>query len=1359
MIGTIGTTEQYNIYDLGFDKFLVRGLTALELADPSAELSLASILGSGFYEISGSSIADGEIDSNLTMIAGLLKSANFVTGVSGWRILYNGDVEFNSGVFRGSLIAGSIHIPDQNSTTNSFHANSVGNTWWGCTETSFNSNPANAAAYILNTGVAKFTNITITGGAISGTTLDIGGADTSSFHCDIDGNIWLGAATYNIATNPFAVSNAGVLRAISGTIANWTLSTTAISTGTFDTLNTMYFGSSGLSLSDVFKVTAAGAITATSGSIAGWTLSATAFSTGAFDTLNTMYFGTSGISLSNVFKVTAAGAITAVSGTIGGWTLATTTLSATGIILDAANQKIQIGATAPITIDGVAKDIESDNYVSGVFGAGFHLDSNLLEVGNIACRGLIRTAVFQKGVVNVMGGSFAVLDGDVLDTDMTALDASTLTTKANTTFVVGDILRIKDGTDDEWLEVTNTASAPIYTITRDKAAAYGANANPAWKKGATIVNYGQSGDGGVYMTSSDTNGPYLSIFDHAGSPYSAITTRLRIGNLNGYLGYVTDLYGIAIGETEKYLKYDITNGLRIKGTIIITNPSDINTNTLTNGAGWTDDTVANTKRRVFVAEPTTPYDIGDLWSDGSILKKCKTQKLTGAYDAANWELATGYTDDTVANSKIKTFLQDAIPTSISSGDFWIDSNDGNKLYRAEIAGADEIKAGEWVAVLTDFANVNGTTKPADNATVGATWGTNLSNIPATLGAPSGSGLFLSSTYMGYYTASAWKTYIDSSGNMILGDIAGGNTGLSWNQGTGALTIKGSVTITAGSVPNNLVSGLGSLALLSVIGNAYITDLNVDKLVAGTISSKAITLAVAGGTGDSYIAAGKTDFNNTVAGFILGIDDSDSDLAKFYIGDANYYLNWTGTDLLVKARYSNLMLYEAVVDAAGYGDYTDIQSAITAGKKRIFVRAGTYTLSADIELVSDTIIQGENKYTTIINLNGDRQIKAVGDTPYTTGTITATNNNAGVTGVDTVWDTNLAAGDYIVIRQDVYKISSITNDTTLVLEDMYMGKTESGLSYRAGTFKNNIILRDFTVKGINTATNNKGQIYFIGVIKSNVENVCSLDGDMSEGVGINLSYSYNNLLSNIETSQISCGIYLYNSDNNIVNNCQLVSSGERNLYLSSSNYNTLSKINASNASMNGIYILNSAYNILENIICNNNSSTGTYGGIYFYGSTNNRLSNIQSNNNNSHGIFFSASSNNNSIINSEMSGNLYSGIITQERTAISNCYIYNNGSYGIWVYADLNTITGNILQSNAGDSQIRLGDSAAIGGNNISVTETVITGNNIYGASTNGIDEINANDDYNLIHGNLIEGVTTAVTLVGANSVDADNIKF
>jgi hypothetical protein len=43
------------------------------------------------------------------------------------------------------------------------------------------------------------------------------------------------------------------------------------------------------------------------------------------------------------------------------------------------------------------------------------------------------------------------------------------------------------------------------------------------------------------------------------------------------------------------------------------------------------------KRRVFTAEPTPPYDVGDLWTDGSTVKQCSTAKAEGAaYDVADW---------------------------------------------------------------------------------------------------------------------------------------------------------------------------------------------------------------------------------------------------------------------------------------------------------------------------------------------------------------------------------------------------------------------------------------------------------------------------------------------------------------------------------------------------------------------------------------------------------------------------------------------------------------------------------------------------------------------------------------------------
>lgn len=213
--------------------------------------------------------------------------------------------------------------------------------------------------------------------------------------------------------------------------------------------------------------------------------------------------------------------------------------------------------------------IQSANFVSGALGAGFQItDGGEAEFNNVSVRGRLKSTVFEKDTISTVGGNLLVMDGDVLEEDMTAMDTSKLIIKGDTTFAVNDILRIKDGIDDEWLRVT-AVNGTTYTVSRDVKLVYAASSNPAWKKGTAVVNYGVSGEGGIYMTSSESNAPYISIFGHAGSPWTTTTTYMRMGNLNGYLGYVSDAFGVAIGDSNCYLKYDPVNGLRIKGSITI----------------------------------------------------------------------------------------------------------------------------------------------------------------------------------------------------------------------------------------------------------------------------------------------------------------------------------------------------------------------------------------------------------------------------------------------------------------------------------------------------------------------------------------------------------------------------------------------------------------------------------------------------------------------------------------------------------------------------------------------------------------------------------------------------------------------
>jgi len=51
---------------------------------------------------------------------------------------------------------------------------------------------------------------------------------------------------------------------------------------------------------------------------------------------------------------------------------------------------------------------------------------------------------------------------------------------------------------------------------------------------------------------------------------------------------------------------------------------------------------ADGKRRVFVAQPYPPYDVGDLWVDGRDLRRCITARQTGSWIINDWVIAVYY---------------------------------------------------------------------------------------------------------------------------------------------------------------------------------------------------------------------------------------------------------------------------------------------------------------------------------------------------------------------------------------------------------------------------------------------------------------------------------------------------------------------------------------------------------------------------------------------------------------------------------------------------------------------------------------------------------------------------------------------
>ena len=251
--------------------------------------------------------------------------------------------------------------------------------------------------------------------------------------------------------------------------------------------------------------------------------------------------------------------------------------------------------------------------------------------------------------------------------------------------------------------------------------------------GTAIISYGAPGAGRIYLTADQNYAPYMQVFLSGEEPWNGqITPTVRIGRLDG-----VGLPGVS--------------GIEQHGIVLSSNLSNASAPYL----------VASNLKMF-------QYKIDSEWNNGNPTARISadgTLKLgtnidspttTGlAFDPATGSLAIGsatypgtvtvYGSITVTAGSGYTNFSDK-PTSLSG----INGTEGAKL-----AGI------------------------AANATVGATWGTNLNSIPTRFGdAPSSAGLYLTATHLGYYNGSAWKAWIASSGEFYFGGNSGAH--LEWN---------------------------------------------------------------------------------------------------------------------------------------------------------------------------------------------------------------------------------------------------------------------------------------------------------------------------------------------------------------------------------------------------------------------------------------------------------------------------------------------------------------------------------------------------------------------------------------------------
>ena len=280
--------------------------------------------------------------------------------------------------------------------------------------------------------------------------------------------------------------------------------------------------------------------------------------------------------------------------------------------------------------------------------------------------------------------------------------------------------------------------------------------------------------------------------------------------------------------------------------------------------------------------------------------------------------------------------------------------------------------------------------------------------------------------------------------------------------------------------------------------------------------------------------------------------------------------------------------------------------------------------------------------------------------------------------------------------DGYSKSVVANSRTICVPDNYttiqeaINNADEGdtIFVRAGTYYEPVkIDKSLTLVGENRSTtviDGNGTGIVVHVIANNI----TLSGFTIQngGLGIWVSRSSNNILTDNTASNNSNGIYFWWSSNNVLTG-NIASNNQYGIYFLGSSNNVLTGNIASN-NQYGIYLDSSGHNALTG----NNVSSNDNNGIFFYHSSNNVLTgNIASNN--QYGIYL-GDSDNNVLSGNIVSNNQYGIFLFYSRDNILTGITATNNHYGIRLTSSSNNnaLTGNNVSSND-NSGIRLTSSS------------------------------------------------------------------
>ena len=332
------------------------------------------------------------------------------------------------------------------------------------------------------------------------------------------------------------------------------------------------------------------------------------------------------------------------------------------------------------------------------------------------------------------------------------------------------------------------------------------------------------------------------------------------------------------------------------------------------------------------------YDIGDIWIDTNDNDKLYT------WDGTAWSLTQDSASaQATADGKAKTYVQNNEPTggAYNVGDLWIDTNDGNKLYRYN--GTAWVSAQDG-AISTAQATANGKNKVYyDTVAPGST-----ANTAGDIWWQYASGIVI-----GQYVGAGGTSWTSAPiGNAVIANLDAGKIT------TGYLDVAGTVKITtsataSGSANANAarieISSLGFYAYNGSTATVSITNTGT-AVFTGSITGSTITgssFATTGNVGSftgnvltitgGAISAGKVVSLSTTTALSDGVIDFDTDYITLSAG--------IQTEIFGAIKMSGSTTFYGFNNSIGVD--TDVGGTSTKNIRNVWIRSTLVATNASI----------------------------------------------------------------------------------------------------------------------------------------------------------------------------------------------------------------------------------------------------------------------------------------------------------------------------------------------------------------------------------------------------------------------------